>query len=138
MRRKTKGYLILGICGVMLLLSAVLLGKRLSNLGTGVLCGVGSMAAALGAAKFLMGRFEERYPDQMKQNEIDTKDERNTAIRQRAQAQAGVVLQWLVIGMAWLSILFDGPLWITLSAIGVFCGKTVLEAVLMGYYQRRM
>lgn len=39
---------------------------------------------------------------------------------------------------AWLSIGFGAPLWITLAAVGVFLGKSVLELCLMVRYQREM
>ncbi len=50
-------------------------------------------------------------PRQMKQEEIEANDERNVAIRRRAQAVAGEVLQWSVMAAAWISIGFGAPLW---------------------------
>ena len=55
-----------------------------------------------------------------------------------SQAAAGQALQWAVIALAWVNILCDGELWITLSAVGIFVGKVVLEAALTGYYGSRM
>ena len=104
----------------------------------GIICGLGSMMFGLGFARFYIGRFEEKNPEEMRQNEIETKDERNRAIRCRAQAASGLVLQWSVMAIAWIAILFDAPLWVTLLCVGIFCGKILLEVVLMGYYQRRM
>lgn len=40
--------------------------------------------------------------------------------------------------MAWLSIGFGAPLWVTLAAITVFVGKSVLELCLMARYQKQM
>lgn len=42
------------------------------------------------------------------------------------------------LALAWVNILCDGELWITLSAVGIFVGKVVLEAALTGYYGSRM
>ena len=60
------------------------------------------------------------------------------AIRRRAQAVSGEVLQWGVLAAAWLSIGFGAPLWVTLAAVGVFVAKTVLELWLMARYQHQM
>ena len=37
-----------------------------------------------------------------------------------------------------LSIGLGAPLWITLAAVGVFVGKSVLELCLMARYQKQM
>ena len=74
----------------------------------------------------------------MRRNEIEANDERNVAIRRRAQAVSGEVLQWGVLAAAWLSVGLGAPLWITLAAIGVFVGKSVLELCLMARYQKQM
>ena len=62
----------------------------------------------------------------------------NEAIRRRAKAVSGEVLQWTVLGAAWLSIALGAPLWVTLTAVGVFAGKSVLEWCLMVRYQGQM
>lgn len=138
MRKKTVLFLMLGLCGLLLLAGALLLRERLSPPVWGILCGLGSGAFGLGAARFAFCRYQETHPRQLRQEEIEAGDERNAAIRCRAQAMSGLVLQWAVIAAAWVSILADGPLWLTLAAVGIFLGKTFLELALMGYYQRRM
>lgn len=135
---KKKWGLALGICGILVLLSVALSGKSLPNKAAGILVGLGSVSFAMGMTNFLMGRYEERNPGQAKQNEIEERDERNAAIRYRAQAGAGTVLQWVVMGIAWITILADGPLWVTLIMVGAFGAKAVLEFCLMEYYRRRM
>ncbi len=74
----------------------------------------------------------------MRQAEIEANDERNVAIRSRAQAVSGEVLQWGVMVAAWLFIGLGAPLWVTLAAVGVFLAKSVLELCLMARYQREM
>lgn len=138
MRTKTKLYLISGICGVLILLLAIYLKNNLSNQAENILYALGSTMFALGITKFIFSRYEEKNPHQMKQIEIEAKDERNTIIRYRAQAVAGLVLQWLAMGIAWVSIILDSSMWITLLGVGVFCGKTLLDFVLIEYYQRKM
>ena len=74
----------------------------------------------------------------MHKAEIEANDERNVAIRRRAQAVSGEVLQWTVLAAAWVSIAFGAPLWVTLAALGVFLAKSVLEVALMVRYQKQM
>lgn len=92
----------------------------------------------MGLANLLMLRQTERDPHLAKQMEIEDKDERNTAIRRRAKAVSGEALQWAVLAAAWLSIALGAPLWVTLAAVGVFVGKSLLEWCLMVRYQRQM
>ena len=65
-------------------------------------------------------------------------DERNVAIRRRAKAASGDILQWLVMAGAWVTIIAGTKLWITLVLIGVFLLKTVIELALMAYYRGKM
>ena len=74
----------------------------------------------------------------MKINEIEEKDERNQLIRSKAQAISGEILHWLLMAGAWVCIFFDAPLWIVLTLVGAFLLTTLLDVVLMVYYQHRM
>lgn len=74
----------------------------------------------------------------MKINEIEEKDERNQLIRSKAQAISGEILHWLLMAGAWVCIFFDAPLWIVLTLVGAFLLKTILDFILMAYYQRKM
>ncbi len=138
MRLQTKRFLILGICGIFVFIFLFLFRDSFSKQLEGIILGLGSVMFGLGFARFYIGRFEEKNPEEMRQNEIEAGDERNRAIRCRAQAVSGIVLQWSAMTIAWIAILFDAPLWVTLLCVGIFCGKILLEVVLMGYYQRRM
>ena len=86
----------------------------------------------------LIGQILFRSDPVMQQREKERNDERSTAIRRRAQAVSGEALQWAVLGAAWLSIALGAPLWVTLTAVGVFVGKSVLEWCLMVRYQGQM
>lgn len=138
MRKKTKVFLLLGLCGIALLVLVLFLRSRLTPPADGILIGLGSAMMALGVARFTVCRMEETNPQEMRQAEIESKDERNLAIRYRSQAESGVALQWVLMAAAWLCILTDGPLWFILAAVGTFLGKTVLELGLMAYHQQRM
>ena len=86
----------------------------------------------------LWGRYLIQSDPELRQREKERNDERNTAIRRRAKAVSGEVLQWTVLGAAWLSIALEAPLWVTLAAVGVFVGKSLLEWCLMVRYQGQM
>lgn len=137
-RRKTKIYLICIVLGTVILIGDIACKEFLTRTVEGIISGIGSAIMGFGVAKFTMSRMEEKHPQQLKQSQIEANDERNVMIRHRAQALSGLVLQWGVLVAAWLCILLDGPLWITLTAIGVFLGKMIIEIILMAYYQNKM
>ena len=83
MRRKTKLYLALGLCGVLVLALTLPLKGCLSQPVDGILIGLGSAMVGLGVGRFALGRFEETHPRALHQAEIEAKDERNQAIRDR-------------------------------------------------------
>ena len=123
MNKKRTLYRTLLILGLGLLAAALaltaLLGNALPDTAGGAMVGVSSGLAAMGLANLLMLRQAEKDPRLARQTEIEEKDERNTAIRRRAKAVSGEVLQWTVLGAAWLSIALGAPLWVTLTAVGV-------------------
>lgn len=138
MRRKTIFYLALGLLGVVLAAVSMILEGRVRDSVGGMLMGIGMGLFGFGFSSWRMRRWEEKEPARMKQAEIEANDERNVAIRRRAQAVSGEVLQWGVMAAAWLSIGFGAPLWVTLAAVGAFVAKTVLELWLMARYQHQM
>lgn len=138
-RRKTKLYLALAIAGIALALVVKLaLHGVWNDTQVGAAVGVGAGLFGFGLAKYLFSRWEEKDPELLKQNTIEAKDERNQLIRSKAQALSGEILHWLLMAGAWVAIFLDAPLWITLSFVGVFLLKTVLDLLLIFYYQRKM
>lgn len=136
--KKTVLYGIFLICGIALMvLSLVLEGRIRDSLG-GMMMGIGAGVLGYCGSNLMTLRRERKDPAAMRRAEIEAKDERNVAIRRRAQAVSGEVLQWAVMAAAWLSIGLGAPLWVTLAAVGVFLAKCVLELWLMVRYQREM
>ena len=74
----------------------------------------------------------------MELNEMEDKDRRNQFIRNKARAISGEILHWLLMAGAWVCIFFDAPLWIVLTLVGAFLLKTILDFILMAYYQHKM
>ncbi len=125
-------------CGVALMVLSLVLEGHVSDPVGGMFMGAGCGLMGFGGSQVLMRHREKRDPAVMRQAEIEAKDERNVAIRRRAQAVSGEVLQWAVMAAAWLAIGLGAPLWVTLAAVGVFLAKSVLEPCLMARYQREM
>ena len=139
MKGKKALYIALVIAGVCLATAALILREaRVPDSVGGALMGSGSGLAAMGLAQLLTLRAERKDPVQARKKEIEVHDERNVAIRRRAKALAGDVLQWAVMAAAWVSIGFGAPLWVTLAATVVFVLKSVLEVYLVVRYQREM
>ena len=138
-RAKTKLYLVLAITGIVLaVVSKLALHNIWNNMQIAAAIGIGAGLFGFGLAKYRFSRWEEKNPEFMKQNAIEAIDERNQLIRSKAQALSGEVLHWLMIAGAWIAIFFNAPLWITLVFVGVFLLKTILDFVIMAYYQRKL
>ncbi|WP_298024768.1 hypothetical protein [uncultured Dysosmobacter sp.] len=138
MRTKTKFYLVLWILGAVMMGVSLLMEETLPRTAGGMLTGAGAGLLGFGFSNWRMRRWEEKEPKKMRMAEIEAGDERNIAIRRRAQAVSGEVLQWALMAGAWLSIGLGAPLWVTLLAVGAFLMKCVLELCLMARYQREM
>lgn len=136
--KKTVLYRIFLLCGIALMVLSLILEGHISDSVGGTMMGVGAGALGFCGSNLMILRRERKDPAAMHQAQIEANDERNVAIRRRAQAVSGQVLQWAVMGAAFLSIGLDAPLWVTLAAVGVFLAKCVLELWLMVRYQRQM
>lgn len=76
MKKKTGIYLIIGIIGIALALSArFLLQDCLSDSQSGAMIGIGAGLFGYGIAKWCVGLWGAKNPDLMKINEIEEKDE---------------------------------------------------------------
>ena len=138
MLKKKSVYIVTLIIGIALLsLSFLVQGEELKTI-SGIMIGIGAGLFGTSIAKLWMKRFEEQNPDIMKDNEIEFKDERNTLIRYRAKAQAGDIVQWFIMGMAYLLIIIDAPLWVILITVGGFLLYNVLSLYFMSKYQKEM
>lgn len=138
MNKKSLFFLVIGIIGIALIVSAIVLDGKVSDAVDGRLMGVGAGLTGLGISMWQFFRWVKKDPAKWKQYEIESNDERNVIIKFRAKAIAGEVLQWTVMVAAWAAIFLDAPLWVILAAVGVFLFKTVLEMCLMARYQKEM
>jgi hypothetical protein len=125
---KTKRNYIQIIIGTIILIAlAVYLQLPDQNKGiVGVLAGVGVSFALSGILSTIILRIEANSPAKSKQAAIERKDERNISIRHRAKAKASDLSCWLFMVIAYLNILIDGPLWLTLVIVGSFVAHNLL------------
>ncbi|WP_295760956.1 hypothetical protein [uncultured Oscillibacter sp.] len=138
MKKKKTLYVGFIVVGLFLAAASLLLRGTVPDSAGSTLMGSGSGMAAIGLTQLLMLHLDQKDPAQARKKEIEETDERNVAIRRRAKALSGDVLQWAVIAAAWVSLGFDAPLWVTLAAIVTFVAKSALEVYLVVRYQREM
>ena len=138
MKKKPFLYLMITMLGVISVAFGIILYNKIPDNVDGVLTGLGVGLASAGISMWRFFRMEKKDPEKWKQHEIESQDERNVIIRLKAQAKAGEILQWAVMAVAWVAIFLDAPLWVILTAIGIFFFKTVLELILMSRYQKEM
>jgi len=85
MKKKTGIYLVIGIIGIALALSArFLLQDCLSDSQSGAMIGIGAGLFVYGIAKGCFGLWGAKNPDLMKINEIEEKDEAKSAYSQQS------------------------------------------------------
>ena len=125
-------------CGIVLMALSLVLEGHVSDSIGGMFMGAGCSLIGFGGSQFCMRRWEKKDPAAMRQAEIEANDERNVAIRSRAQAVSGEVLQWGVMAAAWLSIGLGAMLWVTLAAVGVFLLYSVLSLAFMIRLEKEM
>lgn len=104
----------------------------------GLLLGTGAGIIGGCISKLYFINFERKNPRIVKENEIELKDERNILIRQRARAKSADITQWLIMGIAYLTIIISAHLWITLMLIGIFVAYNILQIFYVNKFNKEM
>lgn len=139
MRRKTAAFLLVTVLGV-LLLAAALLATRTDALplpAAGILAPLGGIAVGVGLGELLGQTMVESDPV-LQQREKERNDERNTAIRHRAEALAGNVTTVLLALVGAVSNSLNAPLWVTAALFGTALFNVVLAWIFTFWFRRRM
>lgn len=139
MKRTTIAYLLVTILGA--LLAAVgLLSARVDALPLIV----SKILAPLGATVFgvglggLFGQGLLQSDPVLRQREKERHDERNTAIRYRAEAWSGNVTTVLLALGGAVSGYMDAPLWVTILLLGTAVFNVLLSGVFTLWFRRKM
>ena len=130
------GLVILGLA--MVLVSIFVFGDAEPRAVFGMMIGVGAGLFGMSVSGLAGIRYEKTHPDMVRQSRIEQKDERNVTIRDKAKARSGDIVQWLIIAMAYVMILIDAPLWVTLAQVLVFLAYRVLGIFYAHRYQKEM
>ena len=138
MRKSRSFYVAVLIIGICCMAASFFFRDESVKSISGVLIGVGAGLVGMSVSGLGMKHTEHKHPEIKKQAEIDYKDERNIMIRNRAKARAGDITQWLIMVIAYITILVSAPLWVTLAVIAVFVVHNVIGLYLIGKYQREM
>ena len=108
------------------------------NSHSGILLGTGAGVLGANIAKLYFINLEKKNPDIIKENEIELKDERNVLILQKAKAKSADITQWLIMLVAYLVILVNAPLWITLVTIGIFVLYNIIQIYYVNKFNKEM
>lgn len=138
MLKKTSFYVTTLVIGLGLILASLVFKGEEVKAIAGVLIGIGAGLTGLSISNLIMKGYELKNPDIKKQNQIEFKDERNQMIRNRAKARSGDILQWLIVGLVYIMILFDVSIWLTVIGVAVFLSYSILSIYYMGKYRKEM
>lgn len=138
MLKKTSFYISTLVLGIALIaLSFAFQGEEVKNIA-GVLIGIGAGLFGMSLSNLLMKRIEQKNPEIVKQKEVELKDERNEMIRNRAKARSGDIIQWFIIGLAFVMILLNSSLCLILISVGIFLLYHVISICFMSKFQKEM
>ncbi|RDU23904.1 hypothetical protein [Anaerosacchariphilus polymeriproducens] len=129
--------ILIGVCLIGVALAFRVWGGGYKNL-EGVCIGIGAGLFGIGISNFFKREFENKNPDLRRKNEIEYKDERNTMIRNRAKARAADIIQWCILGLAYITILINAAIWVTLVTTLVFLVYHILTIYFMNRFSKEM
>lgn len=130
------GLLILGF--ILILVSIFFLSDESLKTLSGICLGVGTGLLGLSTSSLILQNWYYKHPLELKQSKIDIKDERNISIRNKAKAKSADIIQWFIMGIAWITIIANFQIWITLLLVAVFLLKNVLELYFTYKYDKEM
>lgn len=136
--KKEKALLIAGVAvGLVFQFIGISLGTH-PRMPSGICLGIGSVLFAQSLNRLHRLSYEKEFPQMVRQEQIELADERNVQIRSLAKSKSGDLSRWAVVGLAWLSFLLYGPLWITLTLLGIFVLAYAVEWYYTDKYQKEM
>ncbi|MDD5936100.1 MAG: hypothetical protein PUC65_11170 [Clostridiales bacterium] len=136
MNRKIISWIMLVLGGIAAIAGMVV--PSLEKRYGGAIFGIGFTVFFFGLDYLVNRRYDQKHPKEAKQKQIEIEDERNKAIRFRAKAVSGDVVQWLIMAAAYCNIIADGALWLTLLMVGIFTLRSILDFVLRAKYEKTM
>lgn len=139
MRKKKRFYTVLIVIGLCLVGVSFLLWKSGQSYHVwAALMGGATVLFSVSFPQRLAIWSEETSPSEAKRNKIERGDERNVAMRNRAKALSGDVLQWVIVIVAWAAYGLGLTLGVVFLAFLAVLLKELLELYLMSRYQKEM
>lgn len=138
MNKKVTFYTAMLFLGIISIIISLLIHNEEYKAISGLLIGIGAGFVGMSIANLILVHIEKKHPESKRQSDIELKDERNVLIRCRAKAKAGDITQWLIIGIAYITILISASLWVTLAVVLVFLIYHILGLYFISKYQREM
>lgn len=140
--KNKKGWLIFGVVAGWLvnfigMLSGTEYGGSTRNISGVLIFGGGGMFA-LCINRLQRLSYEKEFPDLVRKEEIERRDERNTQIRNRAKAKSADIIQWFILLTAGLIYFSDGPWWPAVVLVGVYFLRSGIEWYYIQKYQKEM
>lgn len=137
MPKKTSFYVFILLLGIGLFGTSFLFWTEDNNISA-VLIGIGLSLIGSSLFNLYTKRYQQKHPEIKKQMEVDFNDERNKIIRDRAKAKSGDIIQWFIIGLAFVMLLFDYPLWLYFITVGIFLLYHLISVYFAIKYQKDM
>ena len=139
MKRTTLAYLLVTVLGVALFAVGLLNVQShfLPMAASDVMAPLGGIVFGLGVGG-LWGRYLLQSDPELRQREKERHDERNTAVRYRAEAWAGNVTTVLLALGGAVSSSMDTPVWVTAALLGTAIFNVLLSGVFTLWLRRRM
>lgn len=139
MKRTTLAYCLVMVLGVAVVAAGLLNVQShfLPMAASDVMAPLGGIVIGLGITG-LWGQYLIQSDPELRQREKARNDERNTAIRYRAEAWAGNVITILLALGGAVSSYLDAPKWITWTLFGIAGFDLPLTWVLTLWLRRRM
>ncbi|MDD4239195.1 MAG: hypothetical protein PHT62_11685 [Desulfotomaculaceae bacterium] len=137
MLKKTSFYVLKILLGIGLIGTSFLFWAEDKNISA-VLIGIGLSLGGSSIFYLYIKYFQQKHPEIKKQLEIDYNDERNKIIQNRAKAKSADIIQWFIIGLAYVLLLFDYPLWLFGMTVGIFLLYYLISVYFVFKYQKEM
>ena len=136
--KKSVLYGIFLLCGIALMALSLVLEGRVSDSVGGTMMGIGAGALGYCGSNLMVLRRAQKDPAAMRRAEIETKDERNVAILNRAKAKA-LDMMFYVFGALMVSLaLMGADIGIVLLLVAAYLFVAGCMVYYMCKYQKEM
>lgn len=135
-KKKNFYWFLLSLC-ILIFIFLAIFGDSIGSLSSGLVA-ISSGLFGISISKLYFSNYYDKRPELIKKNQINFNDERNTLIRCKAKAKTSDIMQWIIMGFAYITIILDLPFYITLLILGFFLSFTILEIYLMRKYDKQL